>query len=204
MELLDTLIHDVVASPWVLAIMFLIALVDGFFPPVPSETILVAGVAVAATTGDVLTIVLLCAAATGGAILGDNVAYLIGRAVGAERFQWMRTPRALSGLERARTALETRGAVFLIGARYIPVGRVAANMSAGALAYPRRRFVLLSCVGGFSWAAFNAVLGTIAGSWVQDQPLLGAAIAIVVAALIGLTVDRFITGRRKTPAALAG
>ena len=56
-------------------------------------------------------------------------------------------------------ALDRRGASFIIAARYIPIGRVAVNMSAGALGYPRRRFVGLTAVAAVMWASYSAVIG---------------------------------------------
>ena len=51
MELINEFILQATASPWLLLVMFAVAVIDGFFPPVPSETVLVAAAAVAASTG---------------------------------------------------------------------------------------------------------------------------------------------------------
>lgn len=196
MDNLNELILLATASPWLPLVMFAIAMLDGFFPPVPSETVLVAAAAVAATTGAVPTVLLLCVLAAAGAWIGDNLAYAVGRAVGVGRWGWMRRPRVAAAFERAGAALDRRGAPLILGARYIPVGRVAVNMTAGALRYPRRRFVPLSALAAVTWAAYCAGIGMLAGQWLEGQPLLSAVIGVVVALVTGLVIDRIAAARR--------
>jgi len=194
--MINDLILQAVASPWIALILFAVAAIDGFFPPVPSETVLVAAAAVAGTTGST-SVLLLCAAGALGAMVGDNIAYGIGRAVGTDRFRWMRRQRIASSFELARRTLTRGGAGLILGARYIPVGRVAVNMTAGALGYPWRRFLLLSAVGGALWAAYSVAIGLLAGQWLKGQPLLSAVIGVIAALAIGIVVDRVAVRRRR-------
>ncbi|MEO8290042.1 MAG: DedA family protein, partial [Gaiellaceae bacterium] len=83
----QSLTDHVSGSPWTYGFLFAIAALDVIFPLVPSETsVILAGVL--ASSGDlILGLVIACAA--GGAILGDNTAYVIGRTAGhriVERF----------------------------------------------------------------------------------------------------------------------
>lgn len=196
MDNLNELILMATASPWLPLVMFAIAMLDGFFPPIPSETVLIAAAAVAVTTGAVPTVLLLCVLAAAGAMIGDNLAYAVGRAVGVRRWAWMRRPRVAAMIARAGEGLDRRGAPLILGARYIPVGRVAVNMTAGALRYPRRRFVPLSALAAVTWAAYCAGIGLLAGQWLEGQPVLSAAIGVVVALVIGLVIDRIAAARR--------
>lgn len=41
-----------IASPWLYLVLFAVTIIDGFFPPIPSETVLVAAAAVTASTGE--------------------------------------------------------------------------------------------------------------------------------------------------------
>lgn len=195
-----------VASPWLLLVLFAVTIIDGFFPPVPSETVLVAAAAVAASTGDHASLLLLGAVAALGAAIGDNIAFAIGRSVGITRFAWMRRPRVRAAFDYAQHALETRSASLILGARYIPIGRVAVNMSAGALGFPWRRFVPLSIVAGIGWSALSLVIGLFAGTWIRHQPLVSAAIGVVVALALGIVIDRVAAARRRRRSApqLAG
>ena len=196
MDVINELILNAVTSPWLYVVMFATAVIDGFFPPIPSETVLVAAAAVAVSTGG-SNLLLLCAVAAVGAAIGDNIAYLIGRGVGTTRFAWMRRPRIAAALDRAGRTLGRRGAPLILGARYIPVGRVVVNMSAGALRYPWRRFLPLSVIGGVTWAAYSAIIGVVAGKLFEDQPFLSSVLGVGVALVLGLVVDRVAAIRRR-------
>jgi membrane protein DedA with SNARE-associated domain len=200
MDFINALILDAVASPWLYLVMFGIAVVDGFFPPVPSETVLVAAAAVAASTGGTNLLVLVAVAAA-GAVIGDNVAYRIGRSVGTTRFRWMRRPRIAAVFERTQRTLRRSGAGLILGGRFVPVGRVAVNVSAGAVGYPWRSFLPLSAVAGVIWAAYSAGIGLVAGHGMRDQPLLGAVVGVVLALLVGVGIDRIAAARRRRGAA---
>lgn len=195
-DILNDFITQSVASPWLYLILFCAAVLDGFFPPVPSETVLIAAAAVAASTGGV-NVILLCAAGALGAMVGDNIAFAVGAGVGTRRFGWVRRPRVAAAFARAQRALRRGGAGLILGARYVPVGRVAVNMSAGALGYPRRRFIPLSVVGGVTWAVYSAGIGMLAGHWLQDDPVLSVLIGISIALLLGFVVDRVSAARRR-------
>lgn len=196
MDVINEIILQVIASPWLYLILFALTVLDGFFPPVPSETVLVAAAAVAASAGGANLILLGVVAALGAAV-GDNIAFLIGRRLGTTRFAWMRRPRVSAAFSSARHALDHRSAALLLSARYIPVGRVVVNMSAGAVGFRWSRFVPLSVVGAVSWSVFSIAVGLLAGSWIKDQPLLSAAVGVVLALLIGLLIDRVIALRRR-------
>ncbi|MFB9308104.1 membrane protein DedA with SNARE-associated domain [Agromyces hippuratus] len=203
MDVLNDFILHAAASPWLLLIMFATAVIDGFFPPIPSEMVLVAAAAVAASAADPATVLLLCLVAAIGATIGDNIAYAIGSAVGTTRFRWMRGPRVSAAFVRAQRALVHRGTPVILGARYIPVGRVVVNMSAGALHYPWRRFLPISAVAGVTWAVYSACIGILAGQWLEGKPLLSAVIGVVFALVIGLVIDRVAAARRRRADAAA-
>ncbi|AZH78716.1 hypothetical protein CSX12_09675 [Microbacterium sp. Y-01] len=196
MDILNELIMQAIASPWLYLVLLAVTIIDGFFPPVPSETVLVAAAAVATSTGEGNLLLLGVVAAVGAAI-GDNIAFWIGRRIGTERFAWMRRPRVAAAFAHAQRALDRRSATLILGARYIPVGRVAVNMTAGGLGFPWRRFLPLSLVAGLSWSAFSLVIGLLAGAWIKDQPLLSAGLGIVVALVIGVVIDRIAAARRR-------
>ncbi|MDL5350091.1 DedA family protein [Microbacterium sp. zg-YB36] len=196
MDVVNELILQAVASPWLYLLMLTLAIVDGFFPPVPSETVLVAAAAVTVSAGGP-NLILLATVAAAGALIGDNLAYAIGHSVGTRRWAWMRRPRMAATFTWARTALDRSGAPLIIGARYIPVGRVAVNMSAGALGFGWRRFLPLSAIAAVTWAAYSTGLGLVAGHWLADQPLLSALAGILLALVIGVAIDRVAAIRRR-------
>lgn len=205
MEAISDLVLSLAASPWVYVIVFAAVLIDGFFPPVPSESIVVALAALAMSAGTP-NLVLLLVVAAAGAIAGDTTAYLIGRGIGVERFRWMKRPKVAAAIEWAKRGLDRRAATLLLTARYIPVGRVAVNMTAGATRFPLRRFLPLAAIAATSWALYSVVIGVLAGAWLRDNPILGAGIAIVVAIVIGVLIDAVVSRvvkRREAAAAAA-
>ena len=70
MEFLTDAILSLVQSPWVYAAIFAVCVIDGFFPPVPSETVVIAAAAAGASTGDSAMLVGAVVAAAAGAIVG--------------------------------------------------------------------------------------------------------------------------------------
>jgi membrane-associated protein len=189
MDVLTDFLLTAVSSPWVYLAVFLVVVIDGFFPPVPSESIVVVAAALGVSAGTPNPVVILILAAIGAA-LGDNIAYWLGHRIGVSRFRWMRGRRAAAAIERAGRGLALRPASMLLVARYIPVGRVAVNMTAGATGLPHRRFWPLTVLAGACWAVYSVGIGLLAGNWVKDQPLLGAAIGVVLALGIGVVIDR--------------
>lgn len=183
-------------SDWVYSIVFAFSAVDGFFPPVPSESVVVALAAIGTAAGDP-NLWLLALAAGLGAFVGDNIAFRIGRAVGVDRFDHERRPRLARTVAWARHELDRRAAVLILTARYIPVGRVAVNMTAGATGFPYRRFGPLAALGAVSWSGYSVLIGVVAGTWVKEHPLIGAAIAVVIAAAVGYAVDAVLQRRRR-------
>jgi membrane protein DedA with SNARE-associated domain len=179
------------ASGWVFPAMFGFATIDGFFPPLPSESVIITLSVSAHSTGvPWLPGILLTAMA--GAWCGDQLAYLIGRTIGTERVAYLRTARGRKAVERARHALNNRGASFILAARYVPVGRVAVNMSAGALGYPRRRFMAYSAIAAVSWALYSMLIGLAAASWLGHKPLVAMAVGVAVGIVLGVVVDQVV------------
>ncbi|GAA3805277.1 DedA family protein [Cellulomonas soli] len=175
-------------SPWVFLVVYLFATIDGFFPPIPSESVIIAFAALAMSSGEPnLWLVMLVASA--GAFTGDQIAYQIGSKVDVRRVRFLQRPAAQRTIDWAERALARRGASFIIAARYIPIGRVAVNMTAGALGFRRRRFMLLTGLAAVTWAAYSTAIGIGAGIWLHDHPLIAIAAGVVGGILIGLVVD---------------
>jgi membrane protein DedA with SNARE-associated domain len=148
------LVVELAASPLVYVVLFALCLVDGFFPPVPSESALVAIAAIAATSGQPVLAVVLIAAAL-GAIAGDSIAYWIGRRIGFARLARSKRPRIAAAFAFAERQMQRRSASLILTGRFIPVGRVAVNMTAGATRLSYRRFLAISAIAGLAWSAVS-------------------------------------------------
>jgi membrane protein DedA with SNARE-associated domain len=176
------------ASPLVYLGMYLFAAIDGFFPPIPSESLAIALAALSASTGQPNLALIILFAAT-GAFTGDQIAYTIGKRLDVRRIPFMVGPRGQKALSWAGRSLALRGASVILAARYIPVGRVAVNMTAGAVGYPRRRFVGFDAIASLTWALYSAAIGTGAGAWFKGHPLRAVVIGLAGGLLIGLVLD---------------
>lgn len=196
LEQINDFAVDLGGSPWVYLAVLAFAAIDAFFPPLPSESIVVALAAIGASTGEP-ELVVLALAAGAGAFLGDNVTFRVGRSIGVERFSLDRRPRLARAVDRAERELDRRAAILILTARYIPVGRTAVNLTAGATGFRYRRFLPLSLLGASSWAAYSVLIGVVAGTWVKENPLLGAAVAVVVAAGVGFLVDQLLQRKHR-------
>jgi len=175
-------------SPWIFVVLYLFTTIDGFFPPLPSESIVIALAAVSVSTGrpNLLLVVLVAAA---GAFTGDQIAYQIGTRIHVHENRFLQSKRARAAVDWAERALEHRGASFVFAARYIPVGRVAVNMTAGALRYPRRRFVGLTAGAAVVWALYGTLIGVGAGAWLKHHPVVAVLVGVVAGILMGLLID---------------
>ena len=198
---MDAWLLSVAASPLVYLGMFVFAVVDGFFPPMPSEAGAVGLSALAASTGHP-RLALVVATAAAGAFVGDQVAYAIGRRIDVHRIPFLRHGRGRRALVRAELALADRGTSFILAARFLPVARVAVNMSAGALGYPRRRFVVLAAIGSVTWALYSAALGIGAGAWFTGHPWAAVVVGVVGGTLIGFGLDWLLNRIQRRPEAL--
>ncbi|TCK20782.1 DedA family protein [Pseudonocardia endophytica] len=176
------------ASPWVLPLLFVLCTVDGFFPPVPSESVVIA-LAATSVTGHGPPLAAVVAVAALGAHVGDLIAYRIGTRVPLTRIPWLRGERAARATERLASLLRRRGAALIVGARYVPVGRVAVSMTAGATGYPWRRFVAVAVLAAASWSGYSVLIGLAAGTALGSNPLLAAGVGVGVGLSLGVGVD---------------
>ncbi|HYH77289.1 MAG TPA: DedA family protein [Arthrobacter sp.] len=199
MQAINDFILAAAGQPWVLFLVLACCLIDGFFPPIPSESVVV-GLAAVAATADVPNPWMLMLVAGLGAFSGDNIAYLIGRRVGTRRWSWMRGARMQSAFRWAGAELRKRPASLILVARFVPIGRVAVNLTAGVTHYPRPRFIGLTILSATLWASYSVGIGLFFGQWFEDNHLLGAVIAIICAVALGIVVDLAISRiRGKVP-----
>jgi membrane protein DedA with SNARE-associated domain len=176
-------------SSWSYFVIFIVAVIDAFFPLVPSETVLVIGGSFAAS-GD-LNLLFVILAGSAGAILGDNISYGIGALVGERTVKrWFRSEKAHKRLEWAERTLDERGAYIIIVARFIPGGRTAVTFSAGYIpTFPWRRFIVYDIVAGVIWATYAALLGYFGGKTFENHPFYGVLVALGIALALGLVVE---------------
>ncbi|WP_166845697.1 DedA family protein [Isoptericola sp. BMS4] len=188
---LEGWILDLGGSALIYPAMYLFATIDGFFPPIPSESVVIT-LTVLAHSGGGPWLPGILALAVAGAWTGDQIAYQIGRTIGTERVRILRSPRGRKAVASARQALDHRGASFILAARYVPIGRVAVNMTAGAVRYPRRRFMVYSGIAAVTWGIYSMLIGLAAASWLGHNTLLAMGVGVVAGVLLGVVVDQVV------------
>lgn len=190
-QLINDWVLGAATAWWVLPVIFLFCVIDGFFPVLPSESLVVALGAVWIGWGP-WHLVALALVAAAGAFIGDQIAYRIGNAVGITRLRWMRRPRMRKVFDMAEHQLQQRGAVLIFTARYIPVGRVAVNFTAGATGYSLRKFAFFDALGCVLWGAYSVSIGALAGKWMEHNKLLAIVLSVVIAVALGWILDQVI------------
>lgn len=165
--------------------------------PVPGETTVLAGAALAhdgrlSLAGVVLT-------AIGGAILGDNAGFYIGRRAGRgllERFgrRVGVTPDRLRIFDRF---FERHGGRTIFIARFVTGLRVVGALLAGASGLRWPSFLFYNAMGAVTWAIAVAIAGyTLAESWDVLQRWIGRSGLIALAAVALVLVIGWRRGRR--------
>lgn len=188
LDFIEELILGAAEAWWMPLAVFLLSLIDGFFPVVPSESVLVALAAISDTSGGI-SLSTIFFMGWFGAFIGDQIAYWLGRTIGVRRFRWMRTRSVVRAIGGVQQTLQHSGALVVITARHIPGGRVAVNFIAGATRMRLVKFMALDFVSAAIWAAYSIAIGYFTSGWL-DNTLLQIALALVLAAALGWLIDR--------------
>jgi membrane protein DedA with SNARE-associated domain len=163
--------------------------------PFPGETMLLAAAIFAGTTHH-LQIPLVIAAAAAGAILGDNLGFVIGREGG---YRLLRRYGRYVRLDERKLKLgqylflRHGGKVVFFG-RFVAVLRTWAACLAGVNRMPWARFLFFNATGGIVWASVFGIGGYVLGDnverFVGPVGLATAALAAVLTLTAVLLVRR--------------
>lgn len=184
-------------SLWTLFFLFVFCVIDGFLPILPSETLIIAlGALIVQGNGPNVYLLILTGAL--GAILGDQLAFGIGHRYNVERIRFLREGKGQVAVRFARKGLARRGPLYIIAARFIPIGRVAVNLIAGATGYPRHKFIPLTLLSGPIWSTYSAIIGIVSGHVFNGHPILsmlvGVSGGIALGAVINIIIERTTSG----------
>lgn len=194
----DSLVDLASGSAWTYGVVLGFAALDAVAPIVPSETIVVASAALAASGRLSLALVLVAAAV--GALVGDNVAFGIGRYLGAPIERWLSaSAKRRERLDWAEQQLEQRGGTLIVVSRFIPGGRTATMLAAGILGMRWRRFLPFDAAAGVLWALYAGLIGFFGGTAFEDEPVIGVGVALGLALVAALLIEggRRLVARRR-------
>jgi membrane-associated protein len=178
-ELLSELVSG---SPWTYGAVGGVAAFDAVLPILPSEAMVISAGVLAASGR--LSIPLVIAAGAAGALVGDNGAYSVGRALRRRvEARIARSSRAARHRAWAERKLERGAAGVLLASRFVPGGRTAATITAGLLPMRWSRFLLFSSLAALTWASGTGLLGYLGGRAFEQKPYLIAIPALALGAL---------------------
>jgi len=201
-EVFQSIVDAVSGAWWSYFVVFGVAMVDAFFPLVPSETVAITA-GVLAGSGD-LSLPLAILAASAGAFAGDNICYGLGTWLGEHTVKrFFRDEKSHKGFQWAERMLTTRGTYIIIIARFIPGGRTVTTFSAGYIpTFPYFRFVRADAVAAVIWGSYTVLLGYVGGKTFEDAPWKGLLFAFAVALGVTGSVElvRWLK-RRRNPSA---
>jgi membrane protein DedA with SNARE-associated domain len=166
-------------------LLFLVVMAESSGVPVPGETgLITAGILASQHKLQIEPVIALAAA---GAILGDNIGYLIGRKGGRwllerpGRFHRQR----LQALQSGEAFFERHGPKAVFFGRFLLGLRVWASWLAGATHMHWRSFFLWNALGGITWATGVGLVayfvGRTAGNAIQTFGLYGLAAVLLAA-----------------------
>lgn len=173
---------------WVYVILFLIIFCETGLvvtPFLPGDSLLFAvGALAAVDTSGTLSAPLVWGLLIVAAILGNEVNFRIGKAIG---------PRAFSGnirflkreyLEKTQAFYDRHGAKMIVMSRFVPIIRTFAPFVAGVGTMRRSTFAAYNFVGGFSWVTIFIWGGYLFG----NVPIIKNNFGIVTIAIIVISV----------------
>jgi membrane-associated protein len=206
-ERVNAIASDVASLSGLLAYVVVAALVFGetalFLGFVlPGEAAVVLG-GVLASRGRV-SLPLLILVVVAAAIIGPLVGYEVGRRMGG-RVVGSRFLRRMSGtLEKATSALNSRGAAAVLVGRFTAVLRALMPALAGTARMRYRTFVVYNAIGGLVWGVGYCLLGYLAGSaYLAVERKVGTGFSIAIAGLVVAALVVWAVRRHRRAPALA-
>lgn len=164
-------------APWIheygAAAVFVIVTFESFGVPLPGESLLIAA-AILSRRGD-LSFSALLVSAWSGAVIGDNIGYLIGRVLGRRLLLRFGAKIGLtaSRLRRVEATFARYGPLTVGFARFVNVLRQLNGVVAGSLKMDWRYFLVFNALGGAIWV----IIWTAVGAYIGER---GAYVTLLI------------------------
>ncbi len=177
-------------GPWALVGPLVVVFVESgvLFPILPGDTLLfvsgmlAAGTAATAQDNANFQLWQLLVFIPIAAILGSQVGYFIGRFIGVEMFKPDARFLKQKYLDEAHAFFEQRGPFAIVLARFVPIVRTLAPITAGAAKMTYGVFTLFNVIGAVVWSTLLVLLGYFLGQFAIIQKLI-EPIFILIAVL---------------------
>ena len=152
---------------WGLAVVFAAAAVEYLAPPLPADTVVLAGSLLVVAGSSSFGVVLLAVVA--GGTLGSTVQYVLGRTLADPESGTLRGGKWLGRLfgeeaqRRVLAAVKTHGLRVIAINRMLPGIRAGAFLVAGAARLPAPATLALGFLSNLAWAVLLLGVGTVVG-----------------------------------------
>jgi membrane-associated protein len=192
---LVALAGPLMASPLLYPLLVGLSSLDGVLPMVPSEAVILAAGVFAHGGSPNLGLVIVATAV--GVLIGDHLAYGLGRSVLGPRLV-RRSTHVSRAVAAASKHLDRHALLLIVASRFLSGGRVTMNLACGTARLPLSRFSPASGIAALAWAAYTAGLGFLGGAAFAENPLLGIVVGIGLSVVFAGILDllRRRTGRR--------
>lgn len=173
---------DTASGDWAYLAVFLLVFGDAICALLPGETTLNTASTLAAHGTLDLGLVMLAGAL--GAIVGDSALYWIARDSAKRIEPQLEKAKENEKVAAALAFMGSSASVLLVAGRYVPGLRFAVNATMGLSAYPYRRFLLWSALGGILWSVYTCGLAYLVGTALEEFPLASVVIPGAVTTVI--------------------
>jgi membrane-associated protein len=190
---------------WALVGLLVVVFVESgvLFPVLPGDTLLfVAGMLAAGTETahnvdqSDFTLWKLLVFIPVAAILGGQVGYFIGRTIGTSMFKPNARILKQRYLDEAHTFFEQRGPFAIVLARFVPIVRTLAPITAGAAKMRYGVFTLYNVIGAVVWGVGLTLLGYGLGQFEIIQKLLEPIFILIALASVAPILIEWLKRRR--------
>lgn len=175
-------------------------LLIGFFLPGDSLLFTAGLLCAGSPTSKVhLSLPLVLLAGAGGALLGAQTGFVIGRTAGRPLLDRTRNRLLRHGAQRSQRILARYGyGKAIVLARFIPIVRTVLNPMIGSLDVSTRTFTIWQVIGGLIWAVGLTLAGFGLGSTITniDRYLLPVIALIVLASFVPIGIEVIRTWRQ--------
>ncbi|MFH5880066.1 DedA family protein [Arthrobacter sp. NA-172] len=134
---------------------------------------------------------------TVAAIAGDQIGYMLGRKFGRRWFKDDARILKTAHLDKAEEFFKRRGGPAIVLARFVPVVRTFAPLSAGIARYDYKSFTLWNIAGALIWGSSVTLLG----SWLGHFDFVAKNIDVIAVIMVAVSVlpwgVEFLKQRRK-------
>ncbi|MFD3731801.1 DedA family protein [Streptomyces sp. NPDC058632] len=167
-------------------ILLIVFAESGFFAFLPGDSLLfTAGLFVAEGSYITQPLWLVCTLIVIAAVLGDQVGYMIGKFFGPRIFSRPNSKLfKQENLEKAHEFMEKYGPKAIVLARFVPIVRTFAPITAGAGRMKYRTFLTYNLIGGVAWGSGV----TLAGYWLGQIEFIKTNVESILILIVFLSV----------------